>query len=96
MIQMCMDNQYYEGLSHSNLAAEAAMLTLTPRFKMLNNLFKDSTSYPPPTELEWAFEQTQTMICMDVRAECFGQECICLGAKSKSVQELVIYSTLPT
>jgi hypothetical protein len=90
MIQMCMDNQYPEGLSHSDLAGEAALLTLSPRFKMLNSLFKDSASYPPPTELEWAYEQTKTMICMGVKAECFGQACVCLGADSRDVQELVI------
>ncbi|CZR66823.1 uncharacterized protein PAC_16724 [Phialocephala subalpina] len=93
MIQMCMDNQYYKGLNHSGLARDTALLTLSPRFKMLDHLFKDSTPSPPPGELEWAYEQTQTMLCMAIRAKCFGQECFCLGAHSKYLLELV---TLPS
>ncbi|KAF8857157.1 hypothetical protein BDZ45DRAFT_447861 [Acephala macrosclerotiorum] len=87
-VQMCMDNKYYKGLNHSGLARDTALLTLSPRLKMLDHLFKDSTPFPPPGELEWAYEQTQTMLCMAIRPKCFGQECFCLGAHSKYLQEL--------
>ncbi|KUJ19505.1 uncharacterized protein LY89DRAFT_780432 [Mollisia scopiformis] len=88
IIQMCMDKQYYKGSGRSDFPRNVVPLTLTPRFKMLNELFKESGPCPPPGELEWAFEQTQTMLCMGLGPTCFEQECSCLEVHQNFVQEL--------
>ncbi len=93
-VQMCMDDQHYEGSNHSGFARDATLLTLTPRFKLLDQIFKDSAPCPSPGELEWAYEQTQTMLCLSIKSICFGRECVCLGAHSNCVQELVNISHL--
>jgi hypothetical protein len=91
IIQICMGNQYYKGSDNNDLARDAALMTLSSQFKMLDQLFRDSTPSSPPGELEWVFQQIQTMLFMNVKPACCGRECSCLGAHSVYVEELVTF-----